>query len=224
MTSGSKMLAEAIATFALVFVGAGAVIANGMTGGSLGILGVALAHGLVLMVMIFSLGHISGTHANPAVTISLVISRKMKPKMGVLYVVSQLAGASIAGFLLLFAFSPPASLALGAPALAEGVSMGRGILIEAILTFFLVLAVFGSAIDRKSELAGLAIGMVLTFDILAGGFLTGAAMNPARSFGPALASGFWQNHLVYWVGPLIGGAIAGLLYSRFLLEGKSDKA
>lgn len=222
VSSKQKLLAEAVATFSLVFIGAGSVLANSFTGGGLGILGIALAHGLVLMSMVYATGHISGGHANPAVTLSFVAARKIGLKLGIGYIIFQLIGAGIAGYLLSYIFSSsPASLALGATQLASGITMEMGILIEAVLTFFLVFTVFGVAVDKRAPqgMAGLAIGLVLAFDILVGGGLTGAAMNPARSFGPSLAASFWNNHFVYWIGPLIGGIVAGLIYKFGFLKG-----
>jgi len=214
-------IAELIATFALVFIGAGSILANEVTNGQLGIVGIAFAHGLVLMSMVYATGHISGGHVNPAVTIGMLITKKIKAIEGALYIIFQLIGAAIAGFLLSAIFTGvDKSLYLGAPLLGEGISFGLGILIEIILTFFLVFTIFGVAVDKKAPqgVYGLAIGLVLTFDILVGGALTGAAMNPARAFGPALASGYWINHLVYWIGPIVGAIIAALVYNGIILK------
>ena len=216
-------LAEAIGTFALVFIGAGTILADNASGGQVGLLGIALAHGLVLMAMVYATGHVSGGHINPAVTIGLLAGRQIKPKKALFYIFSQVCGALLAGFFLSIIFpSAPGSLHLGAPTLGSGVSVFAGIAIEAILTFFLVFTVFGVAVDKRAPAGvyGAAIGLVLVFDILAGGVLTGAAMNPARAFGPALASGFLENQAVYWVGPVAGAILAAFVYSRFLL--KSD--
>ena len=213
-----KYLAEAIATFSLVFIGAGVVIMDSVTG-SVGLLGVAVAHGLVLMTMVYATMNISGGHVNPAVSIAMVVSKQMKAIKGFYYVVSQLIGAAVAGFLLLAIF-PTAPANLGVTDLASSVDPTTGILIEAVLTFFLVFVIFGVAVDKRANPAytGAAIGLVLTFDILFGGLLTGAAMNPARAFGPAIASGYWATQLVYWIGPIVGGIIAALIYSKFLME------
>jgi len=221
--SGKAFLAEAVATFSLVFIGAGSILANEITGGGLGLIGIAFAHGLVLMAMIYATGHISGGHINPAVTISMWFTKKIGTKKAIGYIVSQLIGASIAGFLLASIFvSAPASLHLGVTDLAAGISMGQGILLEAVLTFFLVFIIFGTAVDQRAPKGfyGLAIGLVLTFDILVGGALTGASMNPARTFGPAIVSGYWVNHIVYWIGPIIGAITAAVIYNYGLLTGK----
>jgi len=211
-----KYLAELISTFALIFIGAGAILAGN------DITGIALAHGLVLMAMIYATAHISGAHVNPAVTIGMWITNKINTKDSIFYIIAQLTGATIAGFLLLAIFPSGLDANLGATSLAPNISIGMGILIEAILTFFLVFTIFGVAVDKKGHNVafGLAIGLVLTFDILVGGNLTGAAMNPARSFGPAIASGFWTNHLVYWVGPIIGSVTAALTYNKLFLNKK----
>ncbi len=213
-------LAEAIGTFILVFIGAGAVVVDSLSNGAVGLVGIAFAHGLALMSIIYSIGAISGAHVNPAVTISLWMAKKIETTKALGYIVSQLVGASLAGFLLLAIFGNAANL--GAPAVASAISPWTAVLVEAVLTFFLVWTVFGVAVDKRGSPhhAGLAIGLVLTFDILFGGLLTGAAVNPARAFGPAFASGFWTLQYVYWVGPILGGLIAALLYNELLLKGK----
>ncbi len=217
MNNNQSYLAEAIGTFALVFIGGGAILSDALTG--MGLLGVALAHGLVLMCMIYVLGHISGAHFNPAVTIALWITNKIESEKALGYIVSQLFGSVIAALYLLLIFTDkPGNL--GSQALAPGVLFSQGVLLEAILTFFLVFVVYGVAVDDRAPkgIYGVAIGMTLAFCILAGGTVTGASLNPARSFGPALVSGTWANHLVYWIGPIIGGVGAGLLYDKVFLK------
>jgi MIP family channel proteins len=183
---------------------------------------VALAHGLAIAVMVSATGGISGGHLNPAVTFGVLIGGKIGLKDSLAYWVAQLAGGAAAGFLLLCLLgdnsqSAASIVANGTPDLGKGVSWSKGIVIEAVLTFFLVFVVYGSAVDaRAPKIGGLAIGLTVALDILFGGPLTGAAMNPARTFGPALASGHWANHAVYWIGPLLGGGAAGLIYGRFL--------
>ena len=214
----AKLSAEFVATFALVFIGGGAVHMDNFTNGSLGLPGIALAHGLVLMTMVYATGHISGAHINPAVTFGMFITKKIRAGTAFGYIIAQLAGSVLAGFLLvmLLPYAPGADP--GVTMVSAEISSATGIAIEALLTFFLVFVIFGTAVDSKAPAGfyGLAIGLVLTFDILVGGPLTGAAMNPARSFGPALISGFWENHLVYWIGPLTGSTIAALLYTKIL--------
>jgi len=213
-------LAEAIGTFALVFFGAGSIIMDHYTGGGVGLLGIAFAHAVALAVAISATMHISGGHINPAVTIGAWIGRLVDSRTALLYIVAQLLGAVVAASFLksLYPAASAQAVSLGTPMLADGVSVGTGIMVEAVLTFFLVFAVFGTAVDaRAPHLGGWAIGMVLLFDILAGGPLTGASMNPARTFGPALAGGYWADHLVYWVGPVLGGMLAAGVYSRLLM-------
>ena len=222
---GQSMVAEFLGTFALCFIGAGAICTNQWTNGAVGLLGIAMAHGMVLAVMISALGHISGGHFNPAVTIGLLTANKIEGKNAVVYIVSQLAGAMAAAYLLtrLVPADVWRAVHLGAPALMDGITPVHGVVIEAILTFFLVLTVFGTAVDPQGSwnaIAGFGIGSVLIFDILFGGPLTGAAMNPARAFGPAFAAHFWKHQLVYWVGPMLGGVLAGFLYSAVLLNKK----
>jgi MIP family channel proteins len=223
-TLAKQCVAEFIGTFALIFVGVGAIYHNA------GLLAIALAHGLTIAVMVSATGAISGGQLNPAVTFGLLIGGKMTLQRSVAYWIAQLAGASAAGFILLFLFSgqvDPAKgvlaqtiVANGTPDLApKGIDAVQGIVIEAILTFFLVFVVYGTAVDsRAPKIGGLAIGLTVALDILFGGPFTGAAMNPARTFGPALASGHWNNQMIYWIGPLLGGALAGLVYGRYLIK------
>ncbi len=208
-------LAECIGTFGLCFIGAGAIITNALTNGAVGLLGIALAHGIVVAVLVSALGHISGAHVNPAVTIGLLVGGKIKGGRAVGYIISQLIGGVIAGLLLRTIYSTEvwAKVNLGTPGLGPGIGAGTGVLVEIILTFFLVLAVYGTAVDEKApKIGGFGIGLVLVFDILMGGPLTGASMNPARTFGPAVVSGYWDAHWVYWVGPILGAILAAVLY------------
>lgn len=213
-------LAEAVGTFALIFIGAGSIIADHLSGGKVGLVGIALAHGLAIATLMSAAGHISGGHFNPAVTAGFVATGRMGVGRGLSYWLAQLVGASVAGLLLTASFPEGARRAvhLGTPALGPGVTAGVGIVVEAILTFLLVFVIFGVAVDPKGPRAtgGLFIGLVITMDILAGGVLTGAAMNPARAFGPALFASFWANHAVYWVGPLLGGVLAAWVYHAAL--------
>jgi aquaporin Z len=217
---GKAAVAEFVATFALIFIGAGAVVTSGF---GLDLTGVALAHGLVLAIMVSVTGHLSGGHVNPAVTAGLWVTGKVESSRAVIYIVAQLLGA-VAGALLLRFVVPSVvydAAAGGVPALAPGIAAGKGIVIEAVTTFFLVFAVFGTAVDDRgpwSKTAGLTIGLVIAFDIMAFGPYTGAAMNPARWLGPALAAGQWANWYVWIVGPIAGGIIAGVLYQMVFLK------
>jgi len=206
-------LSEFIGTFALVFIGAGAAAAQAS------LVAVALAHGLVLMCMIYAVGHISGAHINPAVTIGMWATKRMESAKAIGYLVFQLLGGILAGYLIFYIHGGGSA---GATVLADGMTFGKGVLLEAILTFFLVFVIFGVAVDKRApkSIYGLAIGMALAFSIFMGGPLTGASLNPARSLGPALASGIWGNHLVYWIGPIVGGLVGALAYDRYLLKGK----
>ncbi len=205
-------IAEAIGTFTLIFIGVGAIhAANG------DLLAVALAHGLAIAVMVSATGHISGGHLNPAVTFGALMGGKISTTDAARYWAAQLIGGAAAGFLCLGIFDRQIVID-GTPQLAGLVGPGKGILVEAVLTFFLVFVVFGTGIDaRGPKIGGLAIGLTVALDILFGGPLTGAAMNPARTFGPAIAVSFWNAHYVYWLGPLIGGGLAGIIWKTFLL-------
>jgi MIP family channel proteins len=219
MVSIKKYLAEFIGTFALVFIAAGSAVVNHITGGMLGLLGMAVATGLVVMAMVYALGNISGAHINPAVTISMFVAKRANFKDTILYISSQLAGASFAGLLLWNMFPKAiAGMNLGTTSLGANVSFSTGILIEIILTFMLVATIFITAIDSRtpSGIAGFAIGMIIIINILLGGSITGASMNPARSFGPALVSGYWINHMIYWIGPFMGGIVAAWMYENIL--------
>jgi len=210
------LVAEAVGTFLFFFIGAGAVVVTTVAGpGGPGLVGVALAHGLALAVLVSALAAVGSGHFNPAVSFALWVGGRMTATRVGMFVVAQLAGAVVAGLALRALFSPAAwgPTKIGTPALGSGVGPAAGIAIEAVLTLLLVLVVFGTAVDsRAPQLGGLAIGLAVAADILMGGPLTGAAMNPARWFGPAVASGALDNWYVWWIGPLAGAAVAGLLY------------
>nr|AFD03168.1 MIP family channel protein [uncultured bacterium W5-102b] len=218
-TLAPKLVAEFIGAWALVFIGSGAV-AMFAPAGHIGLLGIAMAHGLVIMTMVLAVGHISGGHFNPAVTFGFVVTRRMVWKTGLFYWIAQLLGAII-GVVGLKHLVPEEYYAgdvanVSVPALGEGVSAMQGMGIEAVLTFLLVWVIFGAAADSRNAsgiVAGIAIGFTITLDILMGGPLTGAAMNPARAFGPMLATGEFGDAWLYWVGPLLGGGLAALLYT-----------
>jgi MIP family channel proteins len=220
-STGKAAVAEFVATFALIFIGAGAVIAQVSLG--LDLTGVALAHGLVLAIMVSITAHISGGLVNPAVTIGLWVAGKIPSRRALILIGAQILGA-VAAALLLKYLVPTAWFDAGSggtPALAQDIAAGKGIVIEATTTFFLVFAVFGTAVDPRgpwSKTAGLTIGLVIAFDIMAFGPYTGAAMNPARWFGPALASGGWANWYVWIIGPVAGGIIAAVLYATVFLK------
>ena len=219
-----RSVAEAVGTFALVFVGCGSVVERTASGASAGLIGVALAHGLVLSIMITAVMAISGGHLNPAVTVGLLVARRASWRTATAYIVAQLLGAVLGALAVkLLLPSPAVHAALaGTPTLARNVSLVQGIAIEGCLTFLLVSAVFGTCVNPLApKLGGFPVGLALSFSILVGGPLTGAALNPARAFGPALVSGQWVAHAVYWIGPILGGVVAALLWDYVLL-GRED--
>ena len=221
--TGKAVLAEFVGTFALIFFGAGSVILA--LNGQLDLVGVALAHGLVIAIMVSQMGHLSGGVFNPAIQVALWVTGKMPGPRSAAYVAAQVGGAVVAAFLLRYLDPKQAfdAAAGGVPALGQGIAVGKGILMEATGTFFLVWAVFATAIDDRgpfNKTAGFTIGLTITFGILALGPYTGAAFNPARWFGPALAAGQWANWYVWIVGPVAGGVLAGVLYWTVFLRDK----
>ena len=211
-------VAEFVGTFALIFIGMGSIVFAGQ--GS-GLLGVALAHGLTIAIMASAVGHISGGHFNPAVTFGFLVTRRMAPSLAAVYWAAQLAGAVLGALALRATFPEEANLDSGVPVLHETIGAGSGLLLEAILTFFLVWVIFATAADPGGafkSIAGLAIGLTITIDILAAGPLTGAAMNPARALGPELVQNVWDDFWVYIVGPAAGAAVAALAYDWLYLR------
>lgn len=208
------LLAEAAGTYWFFFIGAGAIIADA-NGSGIGVTGVALAHGLALAVAVSAFGGVSGGHFNPAVTFGLALSGRHPWGRVPTYWAAQLVGGLLAGFTLRyvfdFALAAVDTTHLGTPALANGVSVPVAIVVEAVLTIFLVWAVYGTAVSPLApRIAGFGIGLTVATDILMGGPLTGAAMNPARHVATAIPADFFDNWYVYWIGPLLGAAIAGL--------------
>ena len=222
---GKSFLAELIGTFTLVFFGAGAIMTQSANQ-IVGMTGIAVAHGIAILVMIYAFGHISGGHFNPAVTFAAVVSRRMSPAMGLMYWVAQCLGSALGAWVLLMAWHGPTEAHLGTPTVAAGVSPTLAMCLEGVMAFMLVIVIAGSAFDLRASkgFQGLAIGLTLVGNILAGGALTGASFNPARAFGPALVSGYWQDQWLYWVGPLLGGAIAVLVYDNLLGERNPNRS
>lgn len=213
-------LAEFIGTFTLVFIGAGAGALGSQIGG---VLGVALAHGIALMVIVYTWGAISGAHVNPAVTFGLAITGKMAWIKAVYYWVAQFLGATVAAFVLVYLVGTAGGVGATVGELTKTDPI-RTMVVEAILTFFLMITVFATAVaGRGGNATGLAIGFVLTMDILMGGSLTGGSMNPARTFGPALVTNDFSYLLWYIIGPLLGAGVAALLYDRVFMETKTSK-
>ncbi|CAL9180285.1 unnamed protein product [Musa hybrid cultivar] len=215
-TSLKAYLAEFISTLLFVFAGVGSAIAYGkLTSGAAldaaGLVAVALCHGLALFVAVAIAANISGGHVNPAVTFGLALGGQITILTGLLYWVAQLLGAVVGAFLLKFVTG------LDTPTHSLGVGAVEGVVMEIIITFALVYTVYATAVDPKrgslGTVAPIAIGLIVGANILAAGPFSGGSMNPARSFGPAVASGDFADLWVYWVGPLIGGGLAGLVYT-----------
>jgi aquaporin Z len=207
-------VAEFVGAFTLIFIGGGAGIASGQD-----IVAVALANGLAIGIMVSNLGHISGGHFNPAITLAFVLARRIAAPLAAVYWVAQLAGAVAAALLLRGIF--PGDAGLGSVPHAPAVSDGKAFLVEVVLTFFLVWAVWATAVDPRGafkSIAGLAIGLTITMDVFMGGPVTGAAMNPARAFGPELAQNFWGEAWIYYLGPALGAVIAALVYEYLYLR------
>ena len=221
-----KLLAEFIGTFALIFFGAGAVCADWYPHASnaLGLTGIAIANGLAIALMVTALGHISGGHFNPAITIGFWVTKRLTTVDTVAYWIAQLLGAIVAAYILKSVIPDDTwhAVALGTPMFARDFTRFAGMVLEGITTFFLVLTVFATAVEERSiavrPVAGFAIGLTIFIGVLVAGPFTGGALNPARAFGPALASAHWQNQGVYWVGPLAGGFLAGFLYDALFLK------
>ena len=210
-------VAEFIGTFALIFVAAGgAAFAGSATD-------LALANGLVIAVMVSAFGFISGGHFNPAITLGFLVTRRIAPMLAVWYWLVQFGGAALAALLLHWVLPAAVENArnLGAPGLSSGISTGPAVVVEAVLTFFLVIVVFATAVDERGafkQIAGLAIGLTISFDVLMAAGLTGGAMNPARAFGPQLVGNHWSHWWIWYVGPLAGGVIAASVYEMLYLR------
>jgi MIP family channel proteins len=214
-------VAEFVGTFALVFVGGGTIITSPLVQSQATVLSVALAHGLILALLVSATMNISGGHLNPAVTTGFLVTGRIEPMMAVIHWIAQLLGAIIAAYALkaLFPTAVANMTMLGGQRISSDTTFMQAIGLEAIATFFLVFVVFGTAVDpRAPKLGGMAIGLTIAADILAIGPLTGGSMNPARSFGPAVVSHVFEGQTVYWIGPLLGGIVAALLYDRLFLR------
>jgi len=217
---GRRACAEGIAAFALVFAGCGAVVTDNRSHGALGVVGIALTFGLVIMVMVYATGHLSGAHINPAVTLAFTLTRHFPARDALAYVAAQLAGATAAALILLAAWpSAPANLGATVP----HVGVGSALAYEVVLTAILMFVIVAVATDTRAIGAGaaIAIGGAVGMDALFGGPITGASMNPARSFGPALASGEWHEFWLYVVGPVVGASLGALAYQ--LVRGEQPR-
>ena len=229
MTEHTRALvAEIAGTFMFFVIGAGSIIATVAAGSPpYGLLAVALAHGLALSIAVSVFGAISGGHFNPAVTLGLAIARKHPWSRVLTYWAAQLIGAVLAGLVLRLFFEPYLAAEtlthLGTPIIAPTVGTGLAIVVEAVLTLFLMWTVFGTAVSPDApRIAGFGIGLIVTAAILVGGPLTGAAMNPARHFGTAVVSGYLDNWYVYWIGPFIGAVLAALSY-RYIFSSEQER-
>ncbi len=211
----NALVAEFVGTFTLVFIGVGAIAADHITGGKLGLTGIALAHGLAIAVMASATAAVSGGHLNPAVTIGLWSAKKINSANAVGYIVAQCTGA-VAAMVLIKIIEPPQVLTainMGIPAVGAGFTPNNAFMTEIILSFILVFVIYGTAVDsRAPKMGGLFIGLAVTLDILMGGPISGAAMNPARYLGPALIGGDLRDFPLYWMGPILGGIFAAQLY------------
>jgi MIP family channel proteins len=203
-----RAVAEGMAAFALVVAGCGAIVSDTRSHGALGAVGVSLTFGLIIMVMVYATGHLSGAHINPAVTIAFTLGRHFPAPDALAYIAAQLLGATAGALVLLVAWpDQPAQLGVTAPSV--GVGVGAALLYEVLLTAVLMFVITAVATDTRAvgTAAAIAIGGAVALDALFGGPVTGASMNPARSFGPALASGEWGDFWIYVAGPVAGAAI-----------------
>ena len=226
---GQKLFVEFTGTFTLVLAGAGCICAdqylraNGQS--NVGLLAIASASGLAMGVMVSTVGHISGGHFNPAITAGFWVTRRLGTMKALFYWIAQLLGALAAAFLLISVIPESVwrPVALGTPDLVPITDFTRmhAMILEAVLTFVLVFVFFATMVDGgklSNGLAGLTVGLTVAIGMLVAYPFTGAALNPARAFGPALVARHWSNHGVYWVGPLFGGVLAGVVYDRFFLR------
>jgi MIP family channel proteins len=210
-------VAEFVGTFALIFVGAGSIaFARTLTD-------IALAHGLVIAVFVSAFGFISGGHFNPAITLGFLVTKRIAPMLALWYWIVQFGGAALAALLLKWVL--PTAIEnqahLGAPSLGGGITSGAAVVVEAVLTFFLVIVVFATAVDPRGafkQISGLAIGFTIALGILMSGVLTGGMMNPARAFGPQLLADNWKHFWIWYVGPFAGAVIAASLYELLYLR------
>jgi aquaporin NIP len=218
---GRRASAEALAAFALVFAGCGAAVTNARYDGALGAVGISLVFGLIIMAMIYATGHLSGAHINPAVTIAFTLTRHFSPRDAVAYIAAQCAGATAGALALLAVWTDkPAQLGATLPS----VDAGSALVYELVLTAVLMFVIMAVATDTRAvgAAAAIAIGGTVALDALFGGPVTGASMNPARSLGPALATGTWTDFWVYLAGPVLGAALGALAYQ--LVRGAGPSA
>ena len=209
--AAAACLAEALGVFALVFIGAGALAVDAASGGAVTGVGVGLAFGLIVMALVFALGHVSGAHINPAVTLAFRATGRIGNARAIAYIAAQLAGGVLAGFAIVAIVGEAGDAGASAPRLG---GTEAALLSEIILTFFLALVIFGVATDERAQgaFAGVAIGGYVGLAAMGWGPVANASMNPARSLGPAIASGEWTAHWVYWAGPIAGAVLGAFVY------------
>jgi MIP family channel proteins len=220
-TTLRPLVAEAIGTFFLVFCGVGAIVSELYRSGTVGFVGIAIAHGLALGIGITATIAVSGGHLNPAVTLGLLSVGRISAPKALQYIAAQLAGALIAVIAIKGLYPEQAGLiaVYGTPRLANDVTAVQGIVIEAIMTFLLAFTVMGTIVDpRAPRIGGFGVGLIVLVDILAGGQMTGAAMNPARAFAPMLVGMEFNGVAIYWIGPVLGAVVAMQVYERLLLQ------
>jgi aquaporin Z len=214
-------IAELAGTFLFVLAGTASAVANAAGNQALGPVGVAVAHGLALAILVTATMNISGGHLNPAVTAGMLLVKRIDPKTAGLYVAAQLVGGVLAALLVkgLLPWGAVNAVSGGTPQLSAHISLFEGVALEALFTFFLMSAVFGTAVSADApKVGGFGIGLTVLTSALAIGSFTGAALNPARAFGPALAFGEWHGQAAYWIGPVLGAGFAALLWERVLLR------
>lgn len=221
-----NFIAEFVGTFALVFIGGGAIMMVQQTGNTAGLLQVALAHGLILALMVSATMNVSGGQLNPALTVGLLVARRITPTLAGVHIVAQLLGAVVAAWALKLTMPTALFTAAqgGGQSIALDVTAAQAIGLEAIATFFLMFMVYGTAVHAQApKIGGLAIGLTIAAGILAIGPLTGGSMNPARSFGPAVVSGVLTGQVVYWVGPIVGAIAAAMVWEFGILRAESKE-
>lgn len=230
MNKYSKYIAELLGTLLVVFIGAGAICAEHsvkMAGGQgVGPVWAITVFGIVIVAIVYATSYISGSHINPAVTISFWITGRIYAGTAAYYIVSQLIGAVMAGFFLKILFPDAVNTVyLGTSTLGEGVGIWKAVLIECIVTFLFAFTIYATAVDRRTSrfLAGVAIGFVYLFGVSVSTTFSGGALNPARAFGPAVVSGHFDSHFVWWLGPLSGGIAAGFLYGKVFTRKTEEK-
>lgn len=215
------LTAEFLGTYALVFAGTAAAVSDNFPGAKFGILGIALAHGLILGAWISAAGSISGAHFNPAVTLGFLSTKKISLHNAGAYIIAQLLGGLAGAYSSRFLIPNNVGRVVsnGVPQISISSNFGQALALEAVMTFFLMSAVMGTLANPKApKLGGLWVGLTVVVMILLGGPVTGAALNPARAFGPAVVSGVFTAQLAYWIGPILGAVVAALVWDKVLLK------